>query len=171
MGRPNAYVIDGESTHLIITRADGGKVIVFIDACDVDTLRQWHWHCGSNGHVYGRAANMRNKQGIHRVIMSPPSDMVVDHIDGDVRNDRRNNLRVVTKGANNQNRHRPGRAGKTLPRGVYVLHRRGHTYFHASGGMNNRKIHIGSFKTAEEADAGAKAWRAEHMPFSLEARQ
>ena len=41
---------------------------------------------------------------LHRYIMNPPEDMVVDHIDGDTTNNLRNNLRVVTQTDNLRNR-------------------------------------------------------------------
>ncbi len=41
---------------------------------------------------------------MHRVIMNPPDDMVVDHIDSNGLNNRRTNLRVCTLLQNSYNR-------------------------------------------------------------------
>lgn len=42
---------------------------------------------------------------LHRAIMKPPSDMVVDHINGDGLDNRRCNLRICTQSQNTMNRH------------------------------------------------------------------
>jgi hypothetical protein len=44
---------------------------------------------------------------LHRVIMSPPASMVVDHINGDPLDNRRCNLRVCTQQQNSQNSAKP----------------------------------------------------------------
>lgn len=43
---------------------------------------------------------------LHREIMKPTSDMVVDHINGNGLDNRRENMRVVTKSENSLNRRR-----------------------------------------------------------------
>lgn len=42
---------------------------------------------------------------LHRLIMQPSSDMVIDHINGDGLDNRRSNLRIVTKSENAFNRN------------------------------------------------------------------
>ena len=55
----------------------------------------------------------RKQRRFHREIMNPPSDMVVDHIDRDILNCTRVNLRITTRSVNSFNRKRnPGAVNK-----------------------------------------------------------
>jgi hypothetical protein len=58
----------------------------------------------------------RKSTGLSRLLMSPPDDMVVDHINGDTLDNRRSNLRVVTSAQNAAN-SRP-RGGTSRYKGV-----------------------------------------------------
>ena len=60
--------------------------------------------------------NPRKKVYLHRAIVSPPSDRIVDHRDGDSLNCRRPNLRLATYRQNAQNVFRP--SGTNTYRGV-----------------------------------------------------
>ena len=95
---------------------------------------------------------------VHRVIMVlmgrtlGPRDFV-DHIDHDRQNNRWDNLRVVNKEANTRNlsRYKKNKLGVT---GVYQ-HADSHRFL-AYIRVNYRKIHLGSFKTLEEAAQARK---------------
>ncbi len=89
-----------------------GKFAV-IDAEDYDFLRTVMWHtkegnatCYARGHVKGKHVNM------HRVLMGAKDGEVVDHIDHDGLNNRKDNLRVCSVAENNRNR-RVGMRRKT----------------------------------------------------------
>lgn len=71
----------------------------FIDCCDYEKIKDSYWFVMSNGYV-------RNADGIllHRFIMDAPEKMVVDHIDHNPLNNRRDNLRVCTNSENSRNR-------------------------------------------------------------------
>lgn len=55
---------------------------------------------------------------LHREIMQPPDGLVVDHINGDVRDNRRVNLRVCTNVENGRNRTRRNSNNKSGYTGV-----------------------------------------------------
>ena len=72
----------------------------------------------------------------------------IDHIDGDKLNNRISNLREANRSQNNQN----GRASERkhdLPRGVGISHPSGR--FKASISLGNKRRHLGTFNTPEEA--------------------
>jgi hypothetical protein len=76
-----------------------------------------------------------------------PSELEVDHIDNDPRNNRVENLRYVTRAENCRDRGR-------VPKGV----RRSRSgKFEAFTTLNYRSIHIGTFATEEEAAAAFRA--------------
>jgi HNH endonuclease/AP2 domain len=55
-----------------------------------------------NASVSGKQFRVR----LHRAIMQPIAGMFVDHVDGDVLNNRRENLRVCTRAQNRRNRRK-----------------------------------------------------------------
>jgi hypothetical protein len=71
-----------------------------VDDQDYDYLMQWNWRCSASG--YAVRWNGYGTYPMHRQIMNPPDSMVVDHINQDKRDNRRENLRVCTR---SQNRH------------------------------------------------------------------
>lgn len=83
---------------------------------------------------------------LHGVI---PDGHEIDHINGDRKDNRPTNLRLVSRALNNQNRRTARRDSKTGFLGV-TLHKRSGLYMARikSGGKQNL---IGYFKTAQEA--------------------
>ena len=118
-----------------------------VDDSDYDALvcQKWNAHRGPNGEFY--AMSSRGKY-MHREIMSPAQDEIVDHIDGDGLNNTRSNLRVCRKSDNAMNYSKPinntsGYKG--------VSWNKGNKKFQAHISTNGRKIYIGQFNTAIEA--------------------
>ena len=74
-------------------------------------------------------------------------------------------LRLLDHTSNGQNRASANKNSKSGIRGVYKPS--GSDYWLARA-QKDRKVHfIGSFATAEDAEAAAIAWRREHMPHSV----
>lgn len=87
-------------------------------------------------------------------------DGVIDHIDGNPRNNAIGNLRDVSIAINAQNRHRPQKNNKTGVLGVSQMNGR----FRASITLKRTKKFLGMFDTAEEAYAAyVKAKRSIHI--------
>lgn len=85
-----------------------------IEVEDLEVVSKWNWCCMDNrkrgsGYRAIRLNWIPDKKTtriafMHRELMNPPSDMVVDHINRNPLDNRRSNLRVVTPYENNQNR-------------------------------------------------------------------
>lgn len=86
---------------------------------------------------------------LHRMLLRPPADMVVDHINGDRLDNRRANLRVCTQTENLAN-GKPHRDGKSKYRGVCFRKREGTWRAQISLGGQKSK-YLGQYPTEEEA--------------------
>lgn len=97
----------------------GYKTIV--DDEDYDFLMRWRWHAVIAHSVYAERCE-RPRGGkikhimMHRVINNTPDGMETDHINGNGLDNRRSNLRSVTKNQNQWNR-KPNKKGHQNIRG------------------------------------------------------
>ena len=83
----------------------------------------------------------------------------IDHIDGDRLNNRLSNLREANDSENGQNRRRANRNSASGLLGVVAP--TGRAVFHASIRVSGKKIHLGSYLTAQDAHSAylkAKRW-------------
>jgi len=131
-----------------------------IDDCDADlTDRPWHTSMGEKGYA-ARSKYIRSgyyaKIFLHRVILErkigrklEPKEFC-DHINGDHFDNRRDNLRIATHSQNLQNSK--SQNPKSGYRGVFAKGEK----WEAAITINGKPVHIGTFKTAEEAH---KAYR------------
>ncbi len=93
-----------------------------VDADDYEWLSQYKWRLCGTGYAG------RDEKGkyvfMHRQIMDAPEGMLVDHIDGNRRNNCRANLRICTRSQNTRNQKK--HAGATSQfKGVYLFKRTG----------------------------------------------
>jgi hypothetical protein len=122
-------------------------MIEFLLSPQDEYLRALDWRV-SSGYVRRDIVEdgVRRAELLHRVVTAAPDGLVVDHINGDTTDNRRENLRVCTNAENLRNRriHKNNKAGI---KGVY----RDRNKFRAQISFERRQIHIGTFDTAEEA--------------------
>lgn len=129
-----------------------GKVAL-VDTEDYGWLIRFKW----TAHIRGYAScHLPKSEGgasflMHRVIMDAPRGLEVDHINGNKLDNRRCNLRIVTKAQNQHNRHAILCAAGY--KGVKCLGVR----FQARIGCRDAHRHLGTFDTAEDA---ARAYNA-----------
>lgn len=102
----------------------------------------------------------------HRVIwllVTGDSPEFIDHVNGDRSDNRWNNLRIVTKQENNQNRAKP-KSNKTGYIGVSYDATRGKykAYIQHKG----QQIHLGMFSSSEEASLAYEAMK-QNLGFHL----
>lgn len=124
-----------------------------VDDEDFEYLNQFKWFIQSNGYAGRDIGGRKNKTRVlmHRLVNDTPDDLVTDHINRNKLDNRRQNLRSVTQKKNSRNR------------GVSVNNTSGHTGVIWNKGRwvacikaNYKKIHLGRYKTIEEAISARK---------------
>jgi hypothetical protein len=93
---------------------------------------------------------------------------MIDHINGDKRDNRLVNLRPASRQLNNRNRRQRNR-GSGLPTGVCRSQRNPIRPFSSQIRVGGRKRHLGCFATPEEASAAYERARAEQL--AIEAQE
>jgi hypothetical protein len=139
---PRPALPEGDAVRMI-PLTDGSYA--YVDAADYDWLRRWTWHREDG---YAIRPDKGKDISMHRQIMQPPEDMVVDHIDGNRANNCRANLRVCTHSENNRN-HRKRIDSSSSFKGVFY-DKRSHRWG-AKCQYRGERIRLGYFDTDIEA--------------------
>ncbi len=142
---PNACKIYGNDAHVAIWHK-GLAVTSLFDKEDVGKLSELPALSLRAGYVCYKTRTGIGQ--ITRVIMECPDGMVVDHINGNLLDNRKANLRIVTQLENCQNRTRANKNSKTGRRGVSQTGN-----FAACVSVDGKHVHLGYFETIEDASA------------------
>lgn len=125
---------------------------------DYPELSRHRWHAvvkKRGRYVYAaRWVSAGKRLYMHRAIAGVDG-LLVDHIDGNTLDNRRENLRAVDHSANSINQHTPPRALCGV-RGVTAAR----TRFRAQLRRHGRMVHLGCFDTVSEAAAAVAAHNA-----------
>jgi len=131
-----------------------GRVAI-VDKEDYELVNKYKWHYRKSGRTNGKNGYAQHSLSrdkslfMHNLIMKPKGDVVVDHINHDGLDNRRENLRVVTK---SQNAHNVVRKNKSGYRGVSYFERLKNTKpYEARIRVDNKLLSLGTYKTAIEA--------------------
>jgi len=138
---------DGESVCVWVKRKKDGQVIPFL--FDLDFLESYTGSMCAKFERGWRAKMPGNKGYIHRLIITCPAHLMVDHINQDTQNNRRQNLRHATRAENGFNRQLNCN-NKTRNKGVYKI-KNNTNPFRASISYNGKTINLGCFSTAKDA--------------------
>lgn len=140
----NKFYIDNNMK--VIIKLYGGQRTT-IDIIDMERVLKYTWYCmRSRGDVYARGNVNGDKMLLHRYIMRPNMNMVVDHINKKTLDNTRNNLRVCTIQDNSRNMRKHS-DGSGIYKGVYKI---GNKYISVIC-VGYKSIHLGTFKTPHEA--------------------
>jgi len=127
-------------------------LFIQIDQEDLHILERCKtWSCTKGGYVRGHLKNSVTYTPqvlLHRLILPPREGLTVDHINRDILDCRRSNLRLATPSQNGANRPKQTN-NKTGFKGVFLRPSRRH--YTASIRIDNVSKHIGQYKTALEA--------------------
>jgi hypothetical protein len=127
-----------------------------VDDEDFERLNKLKWNADKAGDTwYATRLEQKNykrtKFKMHRFILGiTDSKILVDHKDRNGLNNQKSNLRIATRSQNNANR-KSGKNAKSKYLGVTIKKYKNSTYYHATMTFNQKRIHIGSYKTEEEA--------------------
>jgi hypothetical protein len=129
---------------IIEANSGNSKVEVLVDDNMWHKLRKRAWHYEEGLYAKNRGGSM------HEVVMGAKAapGLVVDHINNDRYDNRRENLRYATRSQNAQNRIRPSTS--QLPRGVNPT-KQGR--FNAMISFEGKTYYLGTYLTPEEAAA------------------
>lgn len=111
-----------------------------IDINDYIKAKKEKWFLNSNGYY----RNTKSKTYLHQYILGKKDGLVCDHINRNKLDNRKSNLRFVTRTINNQNTDFAINA-----KGIY-FDKNGNRW-RACISVNNKTIKLGSFKTMEDA--------------------
>lgn len=120
----------------------------FVDQEDFDELNQWSWGCTSTGYAWRRVGNPAKAMYMHNVVNQTPEGFLADHINRNRLDNRRSNLRSVTRAENQVNRG-TFRNNTSGTKGVHFEKSSGRWVAHI--GYNNRLIKLGRFPTKAQA--------------------
>ncbi len=115
--KENRYEIDGSSVRMF----DSKNSMFVFDLEDLDKVRQFCWKVNNRGYVLSYTPSVNGKRhsiSLHRLIMDcKDPNMVVDHINHNTSDNRKENLRVCTHEQNSHNTQ-PTSYNKSGVRGV-----------------------------------------------------
>ena len=158
----NEYIEHDDYIEIVLTQGQSTK----ISKGDFDKVRPYKWYAVKRRKGYWACAHSLLPDGtkknisLHRLLLEPDEDHVVDHINMNPLDNRRENIRIASRSQNQMNR-RVSSNNTTGYKGVSIDSRSGK--FIASISVNCKFIRLGTFQTAEEAaKAYAEASRKYH---------
>ncbi len=135
-----------------------------VDDEDFELVSRFTWYCEHRGvndslkYIRGFPGDVR----MHRVVMGlkPGDKRMVDHRNGDGRDNQRENLRVATRAENLRNRRK-------MKLGLYrfkgVMKSRGCLNYTAYIRINDRRVRVSGFLTQEEAAMAYNVMARKHF--------
>lgn len=149
---PNEFEVKGDITELHMTYK-GERKTALMDTEDLEKVRSvnatWVAHFNpSSKSFYGKAGKRTTGlyTSLHQFILGKKDGMMIDHINQDTLDNRKENLRFVDRSTNAHNSFKE-RTGRALPRGVRFQNGR----YLARIIINKKAVNIGWYETEEEA--------------------
>lgn len=91
---------ENKDEYILCTTSKGDEFLVDID--DYEKIKDFTWRVSNNGYI---VTTKNNKVVLlHRLIMNPSDDLIVDHINHNKKDNRKDNLRICTMSNNNMNK-------------------------------------------------------------------
>ena len=148
---PNEIVVFDSYAEIVLYNKLSAEVArTTISLESIDAVKNKKWHMKANGYVYHDYRHNGKKVSVllHRLLLDPPSGMVIDHIDGNSLNNKLCNIRVCTPSENAMNsglfsHNTSGIKGVTFDNqsGLWV----------AQIMVEQRTVYLGSYENKSEA--------------------
>lgn len=121
-----------------------------VDDEDYEMLMAYKWHISHFGYAQTSVGGRENKRNIlmHRLLMEVPKGMEIDHINGDRIDNRRCNLRLVTR---SQNMHNMSGNTNTSSRFKGVSWDKDRNLWAVNIQTNGKSVHLGRYASEIEA--------------------
>lgn len=120
------------------------------------------WRLSTHGYVMRNSWNKTKERFFHRAVLGAKPGEDVDHINGNPLDNRRANLRIVTRAENLQNRARLTKINTSGYRGVSFCKQT--KRWRGKAQINGRLYHVGRFATAEEAGEAVRQFLNKNAP-------
>jgi len=142
---PDHIIDGGDFFYIKLTKNKRAK----ISKKDVHLVVGYKWQYRSSGKTNGKNGYAQNNHFfMHNLIIKSKKDMVVDHINRDGLDNRRENLRLVSR---SENAHNVIRKNKNGYRGVNFKKNLKIKPYVAQIKKDHKVIHIGCYRTPKEA--------------------
>ena len=142
---PNEIIEHEDYAEIILHDKNGNeKARAMIDLECIDLVKRHKWTCKDN--LYVHCSNINTY--LHRFLMNPSDDLVVDHINRNPLDNRRCNLRVCTQQENQFNHSIPCNNTSGV---MGVSWNKNANKWTAQIHVNGKVIYLGAYNTKEEA--------------------
>jgi hypothetical protein len=159
-------VIDGKTARIPIgVNAKDGYAL--IDTEDIPLVEGYKWHITTDGYV--KTASKRNDTHFmhHLIIGKPENGYETDHINADTLDNRKSNLRVVTRSQNEHNT-RSKQGSSSQYKGVTLVRaNRWKATIRMSGVKSRAKYFASEIEAAQQYDEWAKELFGEHARLNI----
>ncbi len=139
----------------------------YVDLEDYDKVMKHGWSCSGKSYSGYAIASIGGKSiSLHEFIVGSQDNKIIDHKDRNKLNCRRENLRFCTRLKNSYNKTR-----KDSNPGLVGVRKRSNNKWRAVINVERKRIHLGYFRTEEEAvaarDEAAKKYHGEFAVLNL----
>ena len=123
-----------------VTKLDSADFILF-------GKLKWSASVCKGGLVYAKTGGGSKRKILHRLILDAKDGQIVDHVNGDTLDNRRANLRLVTKWQSNTNQGKHGKGTSSIYKGVTTYGKKWGVHIRSEG----KNIHLGLYDTEKDA--------------------